>query len=106
MMIEIEQDPKVQALRVFHVCDLGESGKTHCNIPCRQLHRMVLSLLFEAVYFADVPTITRMTQLPPGFTHELNQHLFEQEPPVDERTGGPIVDLEHFCCGASKFSCL
>jgi len=41
----------------------------------------------------------RMTKLPPGFTHELRQHLFDQQPANDERTGVPILDFENFCCG-------
>lgn len=43
----------------------------------------------------------RMTKLPPGFTHELRQHL-SQNPPVDEVTGVPFVDLENYCCGKSR----
>jgi len=39
-----------------------------------------------------------MTKLPPGFTHELRQHLSYQ-PPVDPLTGVPFIDLENFCCG-------
>ncbi|KAL6307863.1 beta-lactamase-like protein [Sparassis latifolia] len=47
-----------------------------------------------------------MTKLPPGFTHEMRQHLAEQEPPVDPLTGVPFLDLEHYCCGAHGFSAL
>lgn len=40
-----------------------------------------------------------MTKLPPGFSHELPQHLFEQTPAKDPLTGVPILDFENFCCG-------
>lgn len=46
-----------------------------------------------------------MTKLPPGFTHELRQHLSD-DPPLDEVTGVPFVDLENYCCGAHGFSAL
>jgi 7,8-dihydropterin-6-yl-methyl-4-(beta-D-ribofuranosyl)aminobenzene 5'-phosphate synthase len=39
-----------------------------------------------------------MTKLPPGFSHELRQHLADH-PPVDEKTGVPFIDLENYCCG-------
>jgi len=44
-------------------------------------------------------------KLPPGFTHEIRNHL-SQNPPVDEVTGVPFVDLENYCCGAHGFSAL
>ncbi|KIJ67881.1 hypothetical protein HYDPIDRAFT_107408 [Hydnomerulius pinastri MD-312] len=47
-----------------------------------------------------------MTKLPPGFTHEMRQHLIDQKPEKDERTGVPILDFENFCCGAHGFSAL
>ncbi|KAF8134611.1 hypothetical protein EV363DRAFT_1324088 [Boletus edulis] len=40
-----------------------------------------------------------MTKLPPGFTNEMRQHLFDQKPPKDPRTGVPMLDFENFCCG-------
>jgi len=46
-----------------------------------------------------------MTKLPPGFTHEIRQHL-SNDHKLDPRTGVPIVDLENFCCGAHGFSAL
>ena len=39
-----------------------------------------------------------MTKLPPGFTHELSQHI-QLYPRLDEVTGVPVVDFEDFCCG-------
>ncbi|KAG6886166.1 hypothetical protein C0993_000684 [Termitomyces sp. T159_Od127] len=39
-----------------------------------------------------------MTKLPPGFAHELPQHL-QLYPDVDDVTGVPVVDFNHFCCG-------
>ncbi|KAG6845904.1 hypothetical protein H0H87_000710 [Tephrocybe sp. NHM501043] len=46
-----------------------------------------------------------MTKLPPGFVHELPQHI-QLYPEVDETTGVPVIDLDHFCCGAHGFSAL
>ncbi|KAL1724101.1 beta-lactamase-like protein [Schizophyllum commune] len=45
-----------------------------------------------------------MTKLPPGFTHELTQHIAHSK--VDELTGVPTLDFDHFCCGAHGFSAL
>ncbi|KAG6918714.1 hypothetical protein DXG01_012199 [Tephrocybe rancida] len=39
-----------------------------------------------------------MTKLPPGFVHELPQHI-QLYPEVDEVTGVPVIDFDHFCCG-------
>lgn len=50
-------------------------------------------------------SIEWFTQLPPGFTHELRQHLADN-PPIDPLTGVPFVDLENYCCGAHGFSAL
>ncbi|KAG9316706.1 hypothetical protein JVU11DRAFT_2766 [Chiua virens] len=47
-----------------------------------------------------------MTKLPPGFSHELRQHLFDHQPANDPMTGVPILDFENFCCGAHGFSAL
>ncbi|KAI8994090.1 beta-lactamase-like protein [Trametes punicea] len=47
-----------------------------------------------------------MTKLPPGFIHEVPQHLTHPDVPRDPLTGVPFVDLEHFCCGAHGFSAL
>ncbi|KAI0790780.1 beta-lactamase-like protein [Abortiporus biennis] len=46
------------------------------------------------------------TQLPPGFTHEVKQHLTEHDPPLDPVTGAPLLDFENYCCGAHGFSAL
>ncbi|RDB25048.1 7,8-dihydropterin-6-methyl-4-(beta-D-ribofuranosyl)-aminobenzene-5'-phosphate synthase [Hypsizygus marmoreus] len=46
-----------------------------------------------------------MTKLPPGFVHELPQHI-QLYPLPDEVTGVPIVDFDHFCCGAHGFAAL
>lgn len=43
-------------------------------------------------------TLEWMTKLPPGFMPEVLNHL-SNGPPVDARTGVPIVDLENYCCG-------
>ncbi|KAH0589004.1 hypothetical protein H2248_004782 [Termitomyces sp. 'cryptogamus'] len=46
-----------------------------------------------------------MTKLPPGFVHELPQQM-QLYPDIDEVTGVPVVDFDHFCCGAHGFSAL
>jgi 7,8-dihydropterin-6-yl-methyl-4-(beta-D-ribofuranosyl)aminobenzene 5'-phosphate synthase len=41
-----------------------------------------------------------MTKLPPGFTHELPQHLQQQGHGVfDQVKGVPVLDFDNFCCG-------
>ncbi|KAL6306509.1 beta-lactamase-like protein [Sparassis latifolia] len=47
-----------------------------------------------------------LTTLPPGFTHERPQHLFEQKPELCAISGVPVIDLEKYCCGAHGFSAL
>ncbi|KAJ3764010.1 beta-lactamase-like protein [Lentinula raphanica] len=46
------------------------------------------------------------TKLPPGFTHELPQHLQEHRCTVDEATNTPMLDFNDICCGAHGFSAL
>ncbi|KAK0225985.1 beta-lactamase-like protein [Armillaria fumosa] len=46
------------------------------------------------------------TKLPPGFTHELPQHLRYHTPEVDKVTGVQVLDFNQFCCGAHGFSAL
>jgi len=53
---------------------------------------------FVVTFLVD-NTIEWMTKLPPGFTHELRQHLAEHNPPIDPVTGTPFVDFENYCCG-------
>ncbi|KAJ7446169.1 beta-lactamase-like protein [Mycena galericulata] len=45
------------------------------------------------------------TTLPPGFTHELPQHL-QQDLQSHPTTGAPVLDFDSFCCGAHGFSAL
>ncbi|EJD35448.1 hypothetical protein AURDEDRAFT_108975 [Auricularia subglabra TFB-10046 SS5] len=40
-----------------------------------------------------------MSELPPGFSHELRTQL-QSGPPIDEETQVPILDLPNYCCGA------
>ncbi|KAI0360827.1 hypothetical protein OH77DRAFT_1418843 [Trametes cingulata] len=47
-----------------------------------------------------------MTKLPPGFIHEVPQHLQHPDTPRDPLTGVPFLDLENYCCGAHGFSAL
>ncbi|KAI0312977.1 beta-lactamase-like protein [Amylostereum chailletii] len=52
-------------------------------------------------------SIEWFTKLPPGFTHEIHQHLRgPNPPPIDPLTGAPILDLENYCCGAHGLSAL
>jgi 7,8-dihydropterin-6-yl-methyl-4-(beta-D-ribofuranosyl)aminobenzene 5'-phosphate synthase len=46
-----------------------------------------------------------MSKLPVGFSSEIRLHL-ENEPPVDPVTKVPIVDLDHYCCGAHGLAIL
>ncbi|KAF7306151.1 7, 8-dihydropterin-6-methyl-4-(Beta-D-ribofuranosyl)-aminobenzene-5'-phosphate synthase [Mycena chlorophos] len=48
------------------------------------------------------------TKLPPGFTHELPQHLQQKSPTlhIHPATGVPVLDFNEFCCGAHGFSAL
>lgn len=46
-----------------------------------------------------------MTKLPPGFTHELQQHLNQPGHGVyDEAKGVPVIDFDKFCCGKLQIS--
>ncbi|KAI0373580.1 hypothetical protein BV20DRAFT_1049962 [Pilatotrama ljubarskyi] len=47
-----------------------------------------------------------MSKLPPGFIHEVPQHLSHPDTPRDPLTGVPFLDLENYCCGAHGFSAL
>ncbi|KAJ7901945.1 hypothetical protein B0H14DRAFT_3080169 [Mycena olivaceomarginata] len=53
-------------------------------------------------------SIEWFTALPPGFTHELPQHLQQKKPPLNPHpvTGVPVLDFDDFCCGAHGFSAL
>ncbi|KDR75785.1 hypothetical protein GALMADRAFT_97658 [Galerina marginata CBS 339.88] len=48
-----------------------------------------------------------MTKLPPGFTHELSQHIQQPGHGVfDEEKGVRVLDFDDFCCGAHGLSAL
>ncbi|KAJ2913080.1 hypothetical protein MD484_g7333, partial [Candolleomyces efflorescens] len=47
-----------------------------------------------------------MTKLPPGFTHELNQHVPRSHPSSKDQGGVPVLDFNDFCCGAHGFAAL
>ncbi|KAE9411354.1 hypothetical protein BT96DRAFT_870041 [Gymnopus androsaceus JB14] len=51
-------------------------------------------------------SIEWFTKLPPGFTHELPQHLQAHHFPIDEETNTPMLDFDKICCGAHGFSAL
>ncbi|KAF9529429.1 beta-lactamase-like protein [Crepidotus variabilis] len=52
-------------------------------------------------------TIEWMTKLPPGFTHEVRQHLAQKgHGTYDEKKCVPVLDFENFCCGAHGFAAL
>ncbi|KAJ7188140.1 beta-lactamase-like protein [Mycena filopes] len=69
--------------------------------PLRSVDRLAITFLVDN-------SIEWFTKLPPGFTHELPQHLQQQNPPLKTHpvTGVPVLDLNQFCCGAHGFSAL
>ncbi|KAF5320129.1 hypothetical protein D9611_010275 [Ephemerocybe angulata] len=52
--------------------------------------------------------IESMTKLPPGFTHELQQHIphSRRAEPGEPGAGVPVLDFNDFCCGAHGFAAL
>ena len=50
-------------------------------------------------------SIEWMTKLPPGFSSEVRLHL-EKGPPIDPVLHVPILDLDHYCCGAHGLAIL
>ncbi|KAI0732099.1 beta-lactamase-like protein [Fomitopsis betulina] len=65
--------------------------------PLRSVDRFAVTFLVDNC-------IEWMTKLPPGFTLEVKLHLTEHNPPIDDVTGAPFIDLENYCCGAHGFS--
>jgi hypothetical protein len=60
----------------------------------------MVTLLLTIVPGAVPKTFGRMTKLPPGFTHELQQHVHQPGHGFyDEVKGVPILDFDKFCCG-------
>lgn len=47
-----------------------------------------------------------MTKLPPGFTHELHQHIPHSRHTTSDKGGVPVLDFNDFCCGAHGFAAL
>ncbi|KAJ3523699.1 hypothetical protein NMY22_g11328 [Coprinellus aureogranulatus] len=47
-----------------------------------------------------------MTKLPPGFTHELHQHIPHSRHATADKGSVPVFDLNDFCCGAHGFAAL
>ncbi|KAL1411637.1 hypothetical protein Q8F55_002601 [Vanrija albida] len=47
-----------------------------------------------------------ISTLPPGFSHEMPQHLNDPEVTYDELTGLPVAKFDDFCCGAHGLSIL
>ncbi|TEB25000.1 hypothetical protein FA13DRAFT_1638077 [Coprinellus micaceus] len=47
-----------------------------------------------------------MTKLPPGFTHELHQHIPHSRHTTGDKGGVPVLDFNDFCCGAHGFAAL
>lgn len=57
----------------------------------------------------DATPTHRFSALPPGFVHEIPQHLKRpppNEPPKDPLTGLPVLDFANYCCGAHGLSIL
>ncbi|CAK5281751.1 unnamed protein product, partial [Mycena citricolor] len=69
--------------------------------PSRSVDKLTVTFLVDNC-------IEWLTKLPPGFTHELPQHLSQNNPPLHEHpvTGVPVLDFDTFCCGAHGFSAL
>ena len=64
----------------------------------------MVNLLCSVSTFALMRNLGRMTQLPPGFKHELQQHLHQHgHGHYDEVKGVPVLDFDQFCCG--KLAC-
>ena len=59
----------------------------------------MIRTIYAAQWETDDLSGVRMTKLPPGFIHEVPQHLSHPDVPKDDRTGVPFVDLENYCCG-------
>jgi hypothetical protein len=60
-------------------------------------------------FSTDAAPTFRFSALPPGFVHEVPQHLKRpppNEPPKDPLTGLPILDFANYCCGAHGLSVL
>ncbi|KAF9268955.1 hypothetical protein L218DRAFT_954379 [Marasmius fiardii PR-910] len=51
-------------------------------------------------------TIEWFTKLPPGFSHEIKNHLQDKHMKIDQLTNTPILDFDKFCCGAHGFAAL
>ncbi|KAG8902662.1 hypothetical protein FRB99_004278 [Tulasnella sp. 403] len=51
-------------------------------------------------------TIEWMTKLPPGFTHEMREHISSDYVQIDDLTGVPLLGLDNYCCGAHGLSVL
>ncbi|KAJ7924921.1 beta-lactamase-like protein [Mycena leptocephala] len=67
----------------------------------RSVDRLVITFLVDN-------SIEWFTKLPAGFTHELPQHIQQENPPLHSHpvTGVPLLDFDGFCCGAHGFSAL
>ncbi|KAF9024861.1 hypothetical protein BDZ89DRAFT_1068796 [Hymenopellis radicata] len=65
----------------------------------RQVKKLTITFLVDNC-------IEWFTKLPPGFTHELPQHLRDHKPCVDKVTGVPVLEFDNFCCGAHGFAAL
>jgi len=64
----------------------------------KSVNKLVIDVLVDN-------NIEWFTPMPTGFFHEVIQHV-QDDPPIDELTGVPILDLENFCCGAHGLALL
>ncbi|VDB96760.1 unnamed protein product [Peniophora sp. CBMAI 1063] len=69
------------------------------NTGLKRVERLSVNFLVDN-------SIEWMTKLPPGFSHEIHQHLRDQQPTIDPTTGVPVLNFEKFCCGAHGLSAL
>ncbi|KAJ7647227.1 beta-lactamase-like protein [Roridomyces roridus] len=77
----------------------------------RSVDKLVITFLVDN-------SIEWFTKLPAGFTHEIVQHLGQDNPPPHahpitdaacrstNHSGVPVLDFDSFCCGAHGFSAL
>ncbi|KAJ3748865.1 beta-lactamase-like protein [Lentinula detonsa] len=72
----------------------------------KKVDRLTITFLVDNCIEWQVDAYVSFTKLPPGFTHELPQHLQEHHFAIDEATNTPLIDFNAICCGAHGFSAL
>ncbi|THH00162.1 hypothetical protein EW026_g2328 [Hermanssonia centrifuga] len=85
--------------QAFRQRKLAESGANMGYGGMARVDKLTITFLVDN-------NIEWFGKLPPGFTHELRQHITDHNPPIDPVTGAPTIDFENYCCGAHGFSAL